>query len=293
MKPVPSQPPTLDAHDAGRLVELFREVAGLALGEDARPAIERKLRDRVIATGAETFGGYADLLRRDTPAARREIEEALDLVTTHETYFFREEYQLTAFSREIVPRLRELAASRRRLTVWSAGCATGEEAYSLAILLSEAPDLEGWDLRVLGTDLSKRCVAFARRAVYGKGSFRGSPGLAASSSFEPHEDGARVRGHLQDMCTFSQLNLLDEVRASVVGRADAVFCRNLLIYLVPEARKAVLGLLFERLVPGGFLMLGHSESLLAEPGPFEPVQLADTFVYRRPPTDSEPKKGVR
>ena len=192
-----------------------------------------------------------------------------------------------------MPALRDLAGARRRLSIWSAGCATGEEVYSLAIILSEAPELAGWETRVIGTDLSKRCVSVARRGVYGRASFRMSPELADTPGFEPHEDGARVRAHLQRMCSFSQLNLLDEGRASVVGRVEAVFCRNLLIYLVPEARKTVLGVLYERLVPGGYLMLGHSESLLSEPGPFEPVQLADALVYRRPTTDSETRKRAR
>lgn len=293
MRPSDAHAVSLGAHEAARLAALFREAAGLALGDDARFAIERKLRERVLATGAGTFAEYTTLLRRDTAEGRRELEEALDLVTTHETYFFREDYQLAAFAREVLPRLRDLASPRRRLTVWSAGCATGEEAYSLAILLSDAPELAGWELRVLGTDLSKRCVAAARRGVYGKGSFRSAPELAETPGFEPHEDGARVRPHVQRICAFSQLNLLDEGRACTLGRVEAVFCRNLLIYLAPEARKTVLGVVFERLVPGGYLMLGHSESLLSEPGPFEPVQLTDALVYRRPASDHDAKKGAR
>ncbi|MCC6644462.1 MAG: protein-glutamate O-methyltransferase CheR [Polyangiaceae bacterium] len=284
---------TLGPEDAARLTAVFRDAAGLALGEDARFSMERKLRERVIATGTESFAGYAALLRAASPEGRRELDEALDLVTTHETYFFREDYQLTAFRREIVPSLAAQTAATRRLTAWSAGCATGEEAYSIAALLCDAPALAGWDARVIGTDLSRRGIAAARRGIYGRGSFRTSPLLSASSVVEPHDDGSRVREHLQRMCRFSQLNLLDEGRAATLGRVEAVFCRNVLIYLVPEARKAVLGVLFDRLVPGGYLMLGHSESLLGDPGPFEPVQLSDALVYRRPMTDSDPKKRAR
>ena len=293
MKVGDTHAPSLGPLESARLAELFRETAGLAFGDDARFAIERKLRERVVTLGLASFGDYAALLRRDTPEGRRELEEALDLVTTHETYFFREDYQLAAFHRQVLPSLCDLAASRRRLSIWSAGCATGEEAYSIAIILSEVPELAGWETRIMGTDLSKRCIAVARRGVYGKASFRMAPELADTPGFEAHPDGARVRAHVQKLCTFAQLNLLDEVKASVVGRVDAIFCRNLLIYLVPEARKAVLSLLHDRLVPGGYLMLGHSESLLSEPTPFEPVQLADALVYRRPTTDSEMKKRAR
>lgn len=288
-----AQWPTLGPIEAARLAELFREQAGLAFGEDARFSIERKLRERVVALELTGFAEYAALLRTETLEGRKELEEALDLVTTHETYFFREDYQLSAFYREVLPTLVDLAASRRRLTIWSAGCATGEEAYSIAIILSEAPALSGWDTRIIGTDLSRRCVQFARRGVYGRGSFRSTPELADTPGFEMHEDGAHIRPHIQKLCSFAQMNLLDDARVSVVGRVEAIFCRNLLIYLAPEARKTALSLMYDRLVPGGYLMLGHSESLLSEPTPFEPVQLADALVYRRPTTDSEARKRVR
>jgi chemotaxis protein methyltransferase CheR len=273
--------PAPDASEVRRLSELFRHEAGLAFADDSGFVLERRLKERVQALGLASFGQYVDYLRHD-PGGGRELEEALELVTTHETYFFREEYQLRAFREEVVPRLRQLAGARRRLSIWSAGCSTGEEAYTVAMLLLHGGLPLGWEARVLGTDLSRRCVAFARRAAYGAAAFRCVPFEYRHQYFVETAEGTAVAPAVRAMCSFAQLNLLDRDRLAVVGRVDAVFCRNVLIYLDQEARRRVLDHVYECLLPGGFLMLGHSESLLHVPSGFEPVRLRDDLVYRKP-----------
>jgi len=278
--------PTLAPIEARQITEVFRAEAGLSFAEDAAFVLERRLRERLTALGIPTFAAYAELLRRGTPEAAREIEEALELVTTHETYFFREEYQLRAFRTEVLPRLCDLSGARRRISVWSAGCSTGEEPYSVAMILQSSPLLDGWEKRVLGSDLSKKCIAAARRGVYGKAAFRATPPEMRDAYFVEEADGTRVSADVRAMCTFAQLNLLHGDRCAVVGKVDAIFCRNVLIYLDAEARARVISTLFERLAPGGYLMLGHSESLLNVPSEFEPVSLTDALVYRRPDVGS-------
>jgi chemotaxis protein methyltransferase CheR len=277
--PAPVPPP--EAAEVRQLVELFRSVAGLAFADDSGYVLERRLKDRVAALGLPSFAHYVDYLRHD-PGGGAELEEALELVTTHETYFFREEYQLRAFREEVVPRLRHLVGSRRRLSVWSAGCSTGEEAYTIAMVLSHGGLPYGWDARVFGSDLSRRCVAAARRAAYGPAAFRCVPPEFRRLYFVESPEGTVVAPSIRAMCTFSQLNLLDRDRLAVVGRVDAIFCRNVLIYLDQEARRRVLDNVYECLLPGGFLMLGHSESLLHVSSDFEPVRLRDDLVYRKP-----------
>jgi chemotaxis protein methyltransferase CheR len=145
-------------------------------------------------------------------------------------------------------------------------------------------------VRILGTDLSRRCVAAAKRAVYGRAAFRAVPPDYKQAYFEVDPEGTKVGGPIRSMCTFAQLNLLHPQKSSiVVGRMDAIFCRNVLIYLDASARMRVLDELYDRLAPGGFLMLGHSESLLNVSSRFEVVHLREDLVYRRPEGDGAPR----
>ena len=135
---------------------------------------------------------------------------------------------------------------------------------------------------MVGSDISKRNVATARRGVYRAASFRTTPPEIRRDYFAEEPDGMRVAERIRTMCHFGQLNLLDRARATLVGRVDAVFCRNVLIYFDIRSRTRVIDNLYDRLTPGGFLMLGHSESLLNVSTAFELVHLAEDLVYRKP-----------
>ncbi|MBL8717512.1 MAG: protein-glutamate O-methyltransferase CheR [Myxococcales bacterium] len=284
MNPMPE--PSLSVEDYRALRDIVATTAGLDLPTEQRTSVQRRLRDRLTLLGVESFTEYVRMLRYD-PAGRAELEEAVDALTTNETYFQREAYQLRAFRDEGLPLLAEQAGGRRRLSVWSAGCSTGEEVYTLAILLLEAASepgspLHGFDLRVFGSDISKRCLAHARRAVYGTSAFRATPPEFRKKWFVERPDGALVNERVRQICQFGHLNLLDASRAVVVGRVDVVFCRNVLIYLGTHARRRVIDLFHERLYPGGLLLLGHSESLLNVSTAFELLHLREDLVYRRP-----------
>lgn len=271
----------LDPLTARALSDIFNREAGLAFADDSAYVLERKLRERLSALGLSSFAEYLEHLRG--PNGRRELEDALELVTTHETYFFREDYQLRAFREEVLPALRSMRKEHRRLTIWSAGCSTGEEAFTIAMVIDASGLFRGWDVRIIGTDLSRRCIAAARKGVYGATAFRATPVEFASNHYFVETDAGRVVAkEIRHMCTFAQANLLDSSKCTVVGRVDAIFCRNVLIYLDAPARQQVVDNLYEQLVPGGFLMLGHSESLLNAPTRFAPVHLRDDLVYRRP-----------
>lgn len=265
------------------LRDLINEQVGLAFDESASYAFERRLSERLTALDLRTFDEYYKYLRFNARGAQ-ELDDALDLLTTKETYFFRQEYQLRAFSDELLPRLQAQLADKRRLTVWSAGCATGEEAYTLAILLLESGHFDGWEVRVVGSDLSRSAVAAARRAVYRETSFRTTPQDMRQAHFKPCEGGYRVDDDVRRVCHFGQLNLLDTHKASLVGRVDVVFCRNVLIYFDLVSRRKVIENLYRRLVPGGYLLLGHSESLINVSTAFELVHLTEDLVYRKPLT---------
>lgn len=323
------------------LRDLFASRTGLYFGPEVRFALERRLRERLAVLKLTSFGEYYHYLRFSVHA-EAEWDEAVDLLTTNETYFFREERQLRAFRYELLPMLQQKTRSYRRLTVWSAGCSTGEEAYTIAILIHQSglffprrrlaqptgsslghvpavlvgasppgasplgastsgasalglgsatgvektgtgPATEplAWDVRIYGSDISRRCVAVARRGLYGESSFRATTDLQRREFFVERAEGWQVTDAIRQCCHFGQMNLLDE-RSRAVGGVDAIFCRNVLIYFDAPARKAAIELLYDRLNPGGVLLLGHSESLLNLSTAFELLHLKDDLVYRKP-----------
>jgi chemotaxis protein methyltransferase CheR len=292
------------------LRDLFVSRAGLQFGPEFRYTMERRLRDRLMVRELETFSEYHHYLQFGARAAE-EWDEAIDLLTTNETYFFREDRQLRAFQNEVLPMLQTQARTRRRLAVWSAGCSTGEEVYTIAMLvgrsmlfprqaaLAEPPDSarsllarsaadrpmsngSGWDVKVYGSDISRRCVAAARRGVYAESSFRATPDEVRRANFRSGPDGWNVLESIKQVCHFGQMNLLDKDRPRVIGNVDAIFCRNVLIYFDARSRKLAIERLYERLYPGGVLLLGHSESLLNVSTAFELLHLKDDLVYRKP-----------
>lgn len=271
------------APDEFRLLrDLVNEYAGLSYDDDAMYAFDRRLGERVVALELGSFDEYYKYLRFNIRGSA-ELEDAVELLTTKETYFFRQEYQLRAFADEVLPRLAKANAGRRRLAVWSAGCSTGEEAYTLAIIVDKSGLFKGWDVRVIGSDISKRSVAHARRGSYRGSSFRALGDEVRQEYFVEGTDGVEtVVDGIKRMCHFGQLNLLDSARAAMVGRVDAIFCRNVLIYFDLRSRRRVIDSLYDRLVPGGYLMLGHSESLLNVSTAFELVHLEEDLVYRKP-----------
>ena len=182
----------------------------------------------------------------------------------------------------MIPLLAEQARARKRLSIWSAGCSTGEEVYTIAILAHDHPALEGWEVRVFGSDVSRRCVGIARRGIYGAASFRTTTPEQKRLHFVERPDGFHVAERIRALCHFGQLNILEEERTRLLGRMDAVFCRNVLIYFDAHARRRAIDVFHERLHAGGVLLLGHSESLLNVSTAFELLHLREDLVYRKP-----------
>lgn len=273
--------PRLRPDEFRLLRDLVNEHAGLHFDDDALYVFDRRLGERVLALDLASFDEYYKYLRFNI-RGHAELEDAIELLTTKETYFFRQEYQLRAFRDELLVRLAGAGAERRRLTVWSAGCSTGEEVYTIAMLVHQSGLFEGWDVRIVGSDISKSSVAFARRGVYRGSSFRTMAPELRRTYFVEQTNGAHVVDWIKQMCHFGQLNLLDATRASIVGRVDVIFCRNVLIYFDLRSRRRVIDNLYERLVAGGYLLLGHSESLLNLSTAFELVHLTGDLVYRKP-----------
>ncbi len=278
-KPAPA---SLSLQDFEQIRQHLNVHAGLWFAPELRPAIERRLRDRLAPLGLVSFTEFAQRLAEGDQAA---LEDAAEACTVNETYAFRGVRQLSAFRKTILPRL----SARERVVVWSAGCASGEEAYTLGALILASGLFPPDRVHVFGTDISRRCIAAARRGVYSASSFRGEEEFPFERFFVRQPNGTRVViDELRSVCRFRQANLLDP---AVGGFIDVVFCRNVLIHMDESSRRRIVDNFYARLSPGGYLVLGHSESLLKSDSPFVIEELPDDIVYKKPGIADEVEAG--
>jgi chemotaxis protein methyltransferase CheR len=263
------------------LRDLIYEYCGIQFRDDAKFLVQRRLAPRLETLRLSSYSDYYRFLRFGT-ARKAELEEIVERVTTNETYFFRELYQLETLRDEILPELAQKRPRGQRLTIWSAGCATGEEAYTIAILVLETGLFGGWDVRVFGNDISRRVLAVARKGAYGRSSFRATDERYLRRYFREVEGKYQVRDEVKALVSFGHLNLIDDDMLSIVGDVEVVLCRNVLIYFDLEARKRAIAAFHRKLLKGGYLLLGHSESLLNISTAFQLVHFKRDMVYRKP-----------
>lgn len=256
---------------------------GLNFSEQSKYLLEKRLNKRLQQHALKNFKDYYYLLRY-SPQKDQELTEAIDLLTTNETYFFREDFQLRTFVNEILPELRarKEKAKDRRLRIWSAGCSSGEEPYTLAMLLHDQPGLSDWQVEIVGTDISQRVLQMARKGVYGSASFRCTDSSYLKRFFSEIDGKYKIDDRIKRMVTVSHLNLLDTSRVAMLGMMDVVFCRNVIIYFDQQAKKRVVDSFYQRLHPEGFLLLGHSESLMNLSTSYTLRHFTDDMVYQKP-----------
>ena len=256
---------------------------GIYFDEESKYILEKRLYPRLADLNLSTFYDYYHFLKYNRNK-EHELIDIMDVLTTNETYFFRESVQLKAFTDEVVPELikRKTARGNRTLRIWSAGCSTGEEPYTIAMLLSTIPELSGWKIEIIGTDISNKVLTQARRGVYGKSSFRATNESDLHRFFIPQDDGYKVNDSIRALVTISHLNLFDSHRLALLGKVDLVFCRNVIIYFDQAAKKRVIESFHSALYDGGFLLLGHSESLMNISTQFTLRHFKNDMIYQKP-----------
>jgi len=271
----------LDA-DFRRLCYLVHRHCGLDFDERRRDFMLHRIGKRLAPTGCADAHDYLSFIQRTDQTA--ELQTLCESLTTNETYFFREYPQLTSFADHIVQDICEV--KRRRceyiLNVWSAACSTGEEPYTLAIILSEViEDFPKWNIQIMATDISQEVLRKARIGIYEGRSLQYVPRPYLLKHFE--QDGAtwKVRDHLRRMVKFDHVNFLDATRMARYGSMDFVFCRNVLIYFDRTGRRQVVDRLHTALLPGGFLFVGHSETLSDHHDLFDQVRHGGILQYRK------------
>lgn len=265
--------------------DLIYNHSGLFFNEDSKYLLEKRLAKRLDFHKMGSFRDYYHYLRFNS-ARDQELSDIMDVLTTNETYFFREAFQLKAFTEEIIPEIKAEKEKKgeRVIRIWSAGCSTGEEPYTIAMLLLDMPSLRDWKVEIIGTDISHRVLQHARKAVYGRSSFRATDPSYIRRFFVDHDGAYRVRDMVREMVTISHLNLFDKSRLSLLGKMDIIFCRNVLIYFDHSSKKSVCESFCTALREGGYLLLGHSESLMNIQTPFALKHLKNDLVYQKPAT---------
>jgi chemotaxis protein methyltransferase CheR len=276
-----SEPEQQLSEEEFRLIrDLIYNHCGLYFDSDNKYLLDRRLLPRLAMHSLPGFRDYYQFLKYDRNKDA-EISDILDILTTNETYFFRESFQLDAFANEILPELKILKQRDRTLRIWSAGCSTGEEPYTIAMLMLELDCFQGWRIEIVGSDISQRVVQVARKGIYTKSSFRSMEERYLHRFFSEVPGGYRICDEVRELVTISQMNLFDVNRLALLGKMDAIFCRNVIIYFDQASKKRVIESFYNTLRSGGYLMLGHSESLMNISTAFALRHLKSDMVYQK------------
>jgi chemotaxis protein methyltransferase CheR len=249
--------------------------------EARRYFVERRVLDRMAATGALSFASYFARLRSDLDG---EIEKFVNAFTVNETYFYREDHQLTCLTSDLLGERVRLKAPSEALRIWSVPCSTGEEPYSIAIwLLENWAQVDAHDIDIVGSDIDTSVLAAARAGLYGTRALMRLPGELIAKYFAPAgPDCWQILDDLRQSVRFTAVNIVERSETRPHGLFDVIFCRNVLIYFDDTARRVAAENLYENLTPGGYICLGHSESMSRISPLFEVCRFADAIVYRKP-----------
>ena len=282
-----SQEFELTQMDYERFRDIILERSGLYFPEEKRQILSRGLAEALQAFSSTSLSEYYDLLRR-SPSTNREWDLLVSALTVGETYFFRNKSHFDALAQHILPEIiarQELL--NRRIRIWSAGCATGEEPYSVAILLYELiPNIHNWNILILATDINRNALRKAQERVYGAWSFRGVEKRIQDHYFRTNgEKQYALKDEIKRMVTFEYLNLVENCYPSLANNTngmDVIICRNVTIYFSPEVTRQVVTRFYNSLTDGGWLIPGASEPNMVSYQDFEPRNFSGAVVYRKP-----------
>jgi len=265
-----------------RMAEIIYNRSGIHFPENKKYIIESRLSHRIIELEMEDFDQYIGYLTIG-PYQMDEFQEMFNRITINETSFFRNDAQLSVFEDQILPDLLEARASNKRLRIWSAACSTGEEPFTLAMLLHRTLGvrLSDWHIEILGTDISEKALKVAQEGVYSSYAIRTTPNLIKDRYFK--EDGRNfiLDDTIRSMVNFEKHNLKDSMAAKRHGIWDIIFCRNVLIYFDDDMKRDVISMFDKQLAPDGTLFIGHSERIKTLTDQFTQLQIPQGFCYQK------------
>lgn len=260
-----------------QLRDVIRDRFGIFYDDSKRFLLQSRLQTRLVKRSVADFAAYYRLLtaNRDGEA---EWEELASVLSNNETYFFRERAQLEILTKDVVEEARGKISPSLR--IWSAACSSGEEPYSLAMVLTESRRLAASQIKIKATDISPRALGRSETAFYREMSFRATPPELIQRYFRPFQDGFVIADEIRKMVEFSRLNLMDSAAIAKTGPFDAIFCRNVLIYFDKPTQKKVVEAFARALRPRGYLFLGHAESIIRLTDLYDPVVTPKAIYYR-------------
>jgi len=284
---------TFSSEDYGFFKRLVLDKFGIKLTDRDYNKISRMILTRIRKLKTKSVSNYLKILESDLQ--ENEWQYLIDGITVSETYFFRDQDQCSAIKEYILPRIIKVQ-EKRHLKIWSVGCSTGEEPYTMAILISQIiPDLKKWTIEITGTDLNPGNISMAEKGLYRNNSFRGVKQEIIANYFKKKGDSFLINNHLRDNVKFDCFNIELAKGKSFPDKFhnfDVIICRNVLIYFEKNAIRNILAGFKKALHPQGYLVLGHSEFSLVPKKDFQTIQTNNTFIYthRKPSPEKEVNK---
>ena len=277
--------PALEEDEFRRLCDFIYRRTGMVFTEAKRYFVERRVAERMALTQSASFAAYFSRLRGDHEG---EIEWFVNAFTVKETYFYREEHQLRCLTADLLPARVKAKRPGEAVRVWSVPCSTGEEPYSIAIwLLENWPQVDQYEIEIIGSDIDTQALELARRGEYGRRALMRLPVELVERYFSPGPNETwTIAQELRESVRFTPANLVERSQTRLHGKFDVIFCRNVLIYFDDASRRTAAENLFENLAPGGYICLGHTESMSRISPLFDVARFSEAIVYQRPMAES-------
>lgn len=273
--------PAISDTDFQKFAEFFYRKTGIHFDDSKRYFVDKRLVERVEATGADSFRAYFVALRFEADGA--ELQHLVNIMTVNETYFFREAYQFECLVKNMLDEVASRKAPGSRIRIWSIPSSTGEEPYSIAIYLLERwAGIDKYDVEILSSDIDTAVLKSAQAGVYSPRSVSHLPQAYLAKYFTQQGVDWRISRDLVDAVEFSRVNLSEPTDTRRFRDIDVIFCRNLLIYFDDVSRRVAAEAMFDALNPGGFICLGHSESMSRMSSLFTVRRFPDAMVHQKP-----------
>jgi len=266
-----------------RFVDLIYKKTGIWFESTKRYFVDKRLDERIVELGLANYREYYQLLKFSTE--QTEMQQLINRLTVNETYFFRDFPQLQGFAEDVLLQMvKEKSKVRdKRIRLWSAGCSTGEEPYTLAIILLEMlPNPEEWTIEILASDINTSVLDVSRKGHYNSRSVKDVPLEYLERYFIQRSETYILDIKVRNMVTFKKINLMEEREMKVQINYDLIFCRNVLIYFDAESRLSVLNRFYRSLQSDGYIYLGHSESVTRITDSFKMKRIGGTTAYYKP-----------
>lgn len=274
----------LSDHDFEHLRDFIYTICGMYFHATKKYFLENRVARRMEETGTKAYEDYFQLLKI-SQGSSGELTSLLNEITTNETYFFRNASQCTALENKLLPEILDIKDKMgfRKLRIWSAASSSGEEAYTLAMILLEkqATVLRDWDIEIIGTDINEKVIAQAKAGIYGAYSVRNIPDMYRRKYIREDNGTFILSPEVKKLVTFNKLNLYDDAQMVFMKSFDFIFCANVLIYFDSASKSKAVEHFYNNLQPYGYFFVGQSESLHGVNDKFKTVHFPGCFGYKK------------